>query len=522
MKKNNLILMIKRFENNNNVAYYDHSNGKTFSEIYSEIKSILNYFDFKGITKGKKVISFMDKTFSEFSLFYACLLKGVAFCPLDNNIPSNRLSMIISDVNPDLIVADDFYIGDESSFREDLLIHKDCIVSNGEFISPLEHDIYYEDSLITDYTDTIAYIIFTSGSTGKPKGVQITHDNFNSFIDALYPQYVSEKPEKYLSIGPLYFDMTILDSVLPPLYGHSVYLYKPPFIPSIFANIIERYNITRFSCVPSVLKILLPQLSEGGVFNQFKSLNLILLGAEKPNEQSIKILLENIPQLKVINAYGPTEGTMCCFSSEITSDNMTRDISIGKPFRGLEYILETSSGYSKFGEGKLLISGNQIMKGYINHSQCDDPFIFHNGVKYYDTNDIVKVSDDGIFYFLGRSDDEVKLNGFRVHLQDVEMNIKQLLNVGNIFLHKYSTNSKDYLVLSYEENSIVDPNECFINLEKLLPKYMVPNIFLVFKSLPRLRNSKLDRSKIQSIINEKIESSNKTLPSSRFITLKIQ
>ncbi|MBF4254198.1 hypothetical protein EA007_25610, partial [Vibrio anguillarum] len=103
--------------------------------------------------------------------------------------------------------------------------------------------------------------------------------------------------EKYLSIGPLYFDMTILDSIVPPLYGHSVYVYKPPFIPAIFSSLIEKYQITRLSCVPSVLKLLLPQLNDATGMDSLQSLNLILFGAEKPHGQSIRTLLENLPDL---------------------------------------------------------------------------------------------------------------------------------------------------------------------------------------------------------------------------------
>ncbi|MBF4281145.1 hypothetical protein EAY27_29130, partial [Vibrio anguillarum] len=79
----------------------------------------------------KKVVSFLDKSFSEYALFYACLLKGVAFCPLDKTLPANRLAMIISDVQPDMIMASESYIGEENVFRQVLHVPHECIVSNG-------------------------------------------------------------------------------------------------------------------------------------------------------------------------------------------------------------------------------------------------------------------------------------------------------------------------------------------------------------------------------------------------------
>ncbi|MNG57166.1 Plipastatin synthase subunit D [compost metagenome] len=522
MATNNLLSMIRRFKNNNNVAYYDFERKITFSELYLEMVMIMNYFESTGLTQGKRVVSFLDKSFSEYALFFACLLKGVSFCPLDKSLPTSRLAMIMSDLQPDMVMAEDSDIGEENAFRQKLLIPPDCVVSNGR-VSALADDCARDEDNVTDIdTDTVAYIIFTSGSTGKPKGVQITHENLNFFLNALYPRYVSEQSENYLSIGPLYFDMTILDSIVPPLYGHSVYLYKAPFIPAIFSGIIEKYQITRLTCVPSVLQILLPQLNESTGFDKLNSLNLILFGAEKPHGHSIKTLLENIPDLKVINAYGPTEGTMCCFSSEITLDSLAGDISIGKPFDGTKYLLETRSGFSTSGEGKLLISGKQVMKGYINQSQVDDPFILVGDDQYYCTNDVVRVDDEGVFYFLGRSDDEVKLNGFRVHLQDVAENIKKTLNIGDIFLHKYTDNNKDYLVLSYENTSLLNPEECISLLGKRLPKYMIPNIFAIFDSLPKLRSSKLDRNKVKDSVNSEFIRSKVCLTDKKIISLHIK
>ncbi|VEI20166.1 D-alanine--poly(phosphoribitol) ligase subunit 1 [Serratia plymuthica] len=522
MTTNNLLSMIRRFKSNDNVAYYDFEREMTFSELYLEMVTIMNYFESTGMTQGKRVVSFLDKSFSEYALFYACLLKGVAFCPLDKSLPANRLAMIMSDLQPDMIMAEDSYIGEENAFRQKLLIPHECIVSNGSVSALIDDDTRDEGNVTDIDIDTVAYIIFTSGSTGKPKGVQITHENLNFFLDALYPRYVSEQSENYLSIGPLYFDMTILDSIVPPLYGHSVYLYKAPFIPVIFSSIIEKYQITRLSCVPSVLKILLPQLNEATGFDQLSSLNLILFGAERPHGQSIKTLLEKIPDLKVINAYGPTEGTMCCFSSEITLDSLVGDISIGKPFDGTKYLLETRSGFSTSGEGKLLISGKQVMKGYINQSQVDNAFIFVGDDQYYCTNDVVKVDDDGVFYFLGRSDDEVKLNGFRVHLQDVAENIKATLNVGDLFLHKLTDNNKDHLVISYENTSLLNPEECILSLGKRLPKYMIPNIFAIFDSLPKLKNSKLDRNKIKDSVSSELIRSKVSLANNKLISLQIK
>lgn len=522
MTTNNLLSMIRRFKSNNNIAYYDFERKMTFSELYLEIVMIMNYFESTSMTQGKRVVSFLDKSFSEYAIFFACLLKGVSFCPLDKSLPTSRLAMIMSDLQPDMVIAEDSDIGEENAFRQKLLIPPDCVVSNGR-VSALADDYARDEDNVTDIdTDTVAYIIFTSGSTGKPKGVQITHENLNFFLNALYPRYVSEQSENYLSIGPLYFDMTILDSIVPPLYGHSVYLYKAPFIPAIFSGIIEKYQITRLSCVPSVLKILLPQLNESTGFDKLNSLNLILFGAEKPHGQSIKTLLENIPDLKVLNAYGPTEGTMCCFSSEITLDSLVGDISIGKPFNGTKYLLETRSGFSTSGEGKLLISGKQVMKGYINQSQVDDPFIFVGDDQYYCTNDVVRVDEEGVFYFLGRSDDEVKLNGFRVHLQDVAENIKKALNIGDLFLHKYTDNNKDYLVLSYENTSLLNPEECISLLGKRLPKYMIPNIFAIFDSLPKLRSSKLDRNKVKNSVNSAFIRSKVCLTDKKLILLHIK
>nr|MBF4349619.1 hypothetical protein [Vibrio anguillarum] len=126
------------------------------------------------------------------------------------------------------------------------------------------------------------------------------------------------------------------------------------------------------------------------------------------------------------------------------------------------------------------------------------------------------------FYFLGRSDDEVKLNGFRVHLQDVAENIRKTLNIGDLFLHKHTDNDKDYLVLSYEHTSRLNPEHCMTLLGKQLPKYMIPQVFATFDALPKLRNSKLDRNQVKASVNSELTRSKDGFTDKKFISLHIK
>jgi D-alanine--poly(phosphoribitol) ligase subunit 1 len=358
------------------------------------------------------------------------------------------------------------------------------------------------------FRDAVAYIIFTSGSTGRPKGVQITQANLVAFLNAFGARYGRGRGYRYLSLGPLFFDMTVLDCFVPLAYGASTYLYNQPYLPGLFASVVERHRINCFSAVPSVLSRLITHESAPRLAPRFGSLKLLLLGAEPFGAPLVKLLLDTVPGLHIINAYGPTEGSVCCFSYELDSTRAAgmEEYPVGYPFEGVRWQLKTADGaWTTRGTGTLYVGGDQVMRGYASRpAETAARIVTLDGVRYYNTGDVIEIDDRGRAIFRGREDDEVKLSGFRVHLLDVVRNLEEFPQLESPVAMKVTIGGDECLAVAFAAAPDVDVESVPRRLKAELPLYMIPRVWIACVEIPRLPNGKVDRTAVKGMIEQTI------------------
>jgi len=430
---------------------------------------------------------------------YTCWRLGLAFCPVDASLPSTRIKEILEQLKGGMIV----FTENQSDRCADILAYAAelgwPVIRNEETLMHSPVDVTGDVK-----EETVAYILFTSGSTGSPKAVQITHSNFNAFLSNFPKSYASETPARFLSIGQYHFDMTILDCVVPAVYGQDMFLYSYPLIGESFASIIKEFHINRFCIVPSVLHLLISSSPSLISPDTVKELQVLLLGAERPYPHDVETLMNANSSLNIINAYGPTEVTMCCTAKEnLTADSLISGerSPIGRPFNGVNWLIETPAGWEKSGEGPLLIAGAQVMLGYIDDRATEDAFEVIEDRKYYRTGDIVQITSEGEFFYIGRADDEVKINGVRIHLQDVALNAAKAFSGKHVEAASVFLDGADRLVLFYSGDRCITDDDRAL-LREYLPRSMMPYRLIRVPEFPRLESGKVNRRALKELATD--------------------
>jgi amino acid adenylation domain-containing protein len=279
----------------------------------------------------------------------------------------------------------------------------------------------------------LAYVIYTSGSTGKPKGVMIEHRSIVSQMQWLRTAYGLDRRRIVLQKTPMSFDAAQWE-ILAPGCGSTVVVGSPGLHrdPGRLIETITRYGVTTLQCVPTLLQALL----DTEELHRCDSLTQVFSGGEALTRGLALQCLEALPGCELVNLYGPTECTIN--SSAFTVDRSTVQdgpgtISIGTPVHGTQYhILDERLSRKAVGEiGELYIGGVQLARGYLHQPDrtaerfIDDPFQpGDRRAKLYRSGDLAYWNADGTVQFAGRADNQIKLRGHRVELDETRLTIE--------------------------------------------------------------------------------------------------
>jgi len=371
-----------------------------------------------------------------------------------------------------------------------------------------------------------AYLLFTSGSTGVPKGVPISRANLKSFVDAFYSLGYNLTPDdRCLQMFDLTFDLSVNSYITPLCEGACVYTVPPGGIKySYVYSLLEEQELTFALMVPSVITYLRPYFKE----IKLEKLRWSMFCGEALYHDIISEWAECIPNAKIQNVYGPTEATIYCLTYDWdlqNHKNFNGIVCIGKPMKNMDAII-VDGNYNKVKQGEkgeLCLSGGQLTPGYWKNPEKNKETFFTKtingqGIKFYRTGDLAFINEDGDFMFCGRIDHQVKVQGFRVELSEIEHYAREFLkgeNVAAVAAQNVSGTTQIHLFL---ENFPGEVTEIENYLKSKLPRYMVPSTFTNLPSFPLNVNGKIDRrallitiSKPENIL-ERIRYSHKKFP----------
>lgn len=446
----------------------------------------------------------VPKSFDSITAQLATAKIGAAFLYLDPEGPSDRLAYMISDAKPILILT-------LASHKSSMPASQPVVVLDSPAVRSEMHQMRADNLDETDRSPlsalSPAYVIYTSGSTGLPKGVLITHCGIQSLVES-HRNYLSHgQPARLLHLNSLSFDAALCEVFITLLTGATLVL-PPPTRLLAGADLeacISRENVTHLIILPSVLATMRPQ-------NIPMVLDLIVAGEFLPND----LIAKWSAGRRLINAYGPTESTICSTMSDPSTD--VDALSIGKPIKQVNaYILGEANKPLPTGIiGELNLSGPGLARGYINDEEQTAQVFVTNpfgepGSRMYRTGDLVRRLSNGNYDFVARLDQQIKLRGYRVEPGEIEAILRKHEDVVDAVVVDTTDSSLEHYLVAFVvlrfssamHSDVVEEADRIRNLRHylrpLLPQIMIPTAFMFLPEFPRTSGGKLDRKALSKL-----------------------
>lgn len=446
------------------------------------------------IKLGEKIGVIHTRDIDLIIIILGILKAGGVYVPIDFSSPKNRIEYIIDNANIHLTIGHKKY---------------QCLIDNINFLTiPELLDEKVKNKKLPELNENSnAYVIYTSGTTGNPKGVVIPHGNITTLINSIKDAniYVDHN-DRWTMFHSYAFDVSIWEIFGAALTGGQLHIIKDKDrvnLSNLLMYIVEN-NISVLSLTPSVFKQLLHQNRIDTLQNS--SLKYIIFGGERFDLTDYKKWIELFPdnnQTSLINMYGITETTVHTTAYKLSPSNL-KDIStspIGKPLSHFTIkLLDSNQNEVKPGEtGEIYVSGSALAKEYLNNKPLTDERFLEVSLKtdetptrYYKSGDLA-ILKNNIFYYIGRSDRQVKFHGYRVELDGVEKSVLNNKSVENCLVEIIKEGETERMLCFYQSDSIISDSVFHEKLSKIIPNYMIPNVFEHYKKLPVNVNGKIDK-----------------------------
>ncbi len=462
-------------KNSNKTALSFNDKSITFEELDKLSNKLACFFMEKGISKGNVVAILMNRDIDILVAIFATLKLGATYIPIDPNLPKDRISYMLNDSKAKLVLTN-FYADNKGYFNiKDINIDKYS-----------DKDLNYEIDL-----ENTMYILYTSGTTGKPKGVEVKYLGVLNLYHYLNDKKVFDNVENIISLTTISFDIFVFESIVALLMGKKVVIAdeESQLNPNSLCNIIEKESIDMLQFTPTRMKMFLSNITDE---EKLKSLKKIVLSGEKVQIELKEQIKNKFCNITIYNGYGPTENTVFSSFTDITNET---EISIGKPVCNTKfYNFDEKQRLLPLNiPGELYFSGYNVAKGYINNEELTNKsFIEKDGEILYKSGDLAYIGFDQKTYCLGRKDNQVKINGIRIELDE----ISSLANTFDGIKDSTAILNNNLIYLYYIEKNSVDITKLKEYLKEKLPRYMIPTFYIKMENFPLTASGKIDKKKI--------------------------
>ncbi|GBG97118.1 D-alanine--poly(phosphoribitol) ligase subunit DltA [Lactococcus termiticola] len=444
----------------------------------------------------RPVLVFGRNDFLSLAAMLGTNLTGRAYIPVDAHTPAERTELILSVSQPSVVILTAEV---EGNFKQ---LFSQAIDFTAYQANP-DFDLDKLDTSKAVSGSDINYIIYTSGTTGVPKGVAVTHDNLVSFTRWMNEDFVKISDNQILEQPPYSFDLSIF-SLYPSLTqgGSLVSLSKDET--NNFKLLFERLNSTTINTwisTPSFVDICL--LDPSFVEANHPSLQQFIFCGEELTHKTGTKLLKAFPNVAIYNTYGPTEATGAISEIQVTPEILEqyKRVPIGRAKPGVEL---------RIIDKEIVILGDSVAKEYFeNPEKTAEAFFEIDGQPAYHTGDAGFIDERGILNYNGRIDFQVKFNGFRIELQDIESHLLGLEQVEKALVlpqenadHKV-TGLVAILVVKEESPDRAYTKALKAELSTSIMDYMMPTKFVYVDDFPLNQNGKVDRKALEASLGGK-------------------
>ncbi|MPM14528.1 Tyrocidine synthase 1 [bioreactor metagenome] len=481
------------------IVLSDDKNQLTYAQLLKNARSIGSHLISQLARKTNQPVAVViDRTVESIVAFMGVVYSGNFYVPIDATMPLNRINLILNKLDPKAIILrqGDLDLIDKANFSgQKILFENAC--SNP--INEVELQQVRTKAIDTDPL----YSIFTSGSTGTPKGALICHRSVIDLIEHFAELFGFSEDSIFGNQAPFDFDVSVKDIYSTLKNGASMNII-PRSLFSFPVQLIQHLNAHRINTViwaTSALRIVANLRSFEKIHPEF--LETIMFSGEVMPNKVLNYWRSNLPDAQFVNLYGPTEITCNCTYFKVTRSFADNDVlPIGIPFPNTEIILLNENNLPAGADeiGEICIRGTSLALGYYNNPQetsrafCQNPLNPFYPELIYRTGDLGKYNDLGELLFLSRKDFQIKHMGHRIELGEIEVAANAISFI-DAACCLYDIN-REKIVLFYQAAQ-QNNKEVVLNLQRYLPKYMIPNQFICMQSLPMNKNAKIDRQALK-------------------------
>ncbi|WP_125718606.1 non-ribosomal peptide synthetase [Pseudoalteromonas rubra] len=487
------------------VVYQDNS--LTYQQLNQRANQLAHYLKQSYQLQPDQLVGLcIDRSLEMVIGLLGILKAGAGYVPLEPNYPQARIDYILQDTEVPLVLSQHKLNRIFAGFSGAIMALDDV----ADLDQPHALDAYpctelsLHDSKVN--ARNLAYVIYTSGSTGQPKGVMTEHLNVVRLVkDAAVMPFNADTV--MLQNANIAFDAATIELWGPLLNGGQVVLYPHAHhAPQYINETVRRHGITAMWLTAGLFREWSHDVA------QDTQLEYVMAGGDALDLDSVKRVQQALPELTLINGYGPTENTTFSTCYAFTSPHRLRAVPIGRKLASDEvYVLNSNKQLvAKGAVGELYVGGDGLARGYLNRpeltAQCfiDNPFYNasepHSAAKLYKTGDLVRYLANDTLEFIGRVDSQVKIRGFRVELGEIEAQLNNLTMVDSSTVLMHNEQGNQQLVAYVKPHSEVSESakaqylgELVNQLSKQVPGYMVPAAVVLMTHWPLTANGKVDK-----------------------------
>ena len=466
----------------------------SYSQLVERAERIAGSLTARGVGAGDVVAVCLHRSEMLPAVLLAIVCTGAAYLPLDPDHATNRLSMILEDAKPSLVVS----ASDSSDVLKGLPVQ--TVGINALLDGFDESAVQVSRARL----DAIAYVIFTSGSTGRPKGVQVTHRNLATFLRAMSFEPGISKHDRLLAVTTTAFDISALELFGPLANGGTVVIAseKDARDPRKLMRLMANEQISILQATPTTWQMLVEADWRDPAMK-------VLCGGEALLTSLASELCERGGE--IWNMYGPTETTIWSMISRVTPEE---GVNLGQPILGTRVSLRTNEGalVPEGVLGEINIEGCGVSAGYFGRPDLtDERFVGENSARRYRTGDLAvhQATPEGhetdkTLHYLGRVDHQVKIRGYRIELGEIETHMSIVRGVSAAAVVPVEGAGGAHALAGFwTGNASAETRDALVGqLKDNLPAYMQPKTLTHLDQFPLNTSGKIDRGSLPSAIEE--------------------
>ncbi len=470
------------------IAIVFENNTVTYRELMRESNGIAHQLILAGAAPGKIVAIFMERSQYLVAGLLGILDTGAAYMPLDPGTPSARIKLCLEDAEPAIVLTR----------RSSTASLPDTGSAKVVFLEDILGTPYPSDfETVPSLPDSPAYVIHTSGSTGKPKGVEVTHEGVANLLLSMASEPGFTQGDTLVAVTTISFDIAVLEIFLPLITGGRTVVAsrETALDPNLLSDLVQNSQCTVMQATPATWSAL---ISNG--WKPDPGLKILCGG-----EVLSRALADRLLALKVElwNMYGPTETTIWSTTQRVVSGSGS--VAVGRPIANTTtYILDNNKQPVPIGvPGELYIGGSGVARGYRNKPELtSEKFLLlpvAGGKRLYRTGDKALYRADGSIEVLGRTDNQVKIRGHRIELEDVEVNLAAHPAIAFVAARAWPDETGEFRLTAYLVGVNGPPppaSELRRFMRKRVADYMIPSDMIVLDRMPLTSNGKIDRKQL--------------------------